>query len=187
MGRLIYNLNVSLDGFIAAPDGGLEWATVDDEVHTWFNERMRQVQASLYGRRLYELMAGYWPTAEDDDPAITQTMRDFARFWRETPRIVFSTKLERVEHNSRLVSGDVGEVLDRVRTEFDGDLEVGGPTLAAQFVRRDLVDLYQLVIHPVVLGGGTPYWPSLDRPLNLAHVDTHRFASGVVLLSYERR
>ncbi|HSK93079.1 MAG TPA: dihydrofolate reductase family protein [Candidatus Angelobacter sp.] len=186
MGRLIYNLNVSLDGYIAASDGSLDWTSVDDEVHAWFNDRMRDVQVSLYGRRLYELMAAYWPTAEED-PAATETMLEFARLWRETSRIVFSTTLDRVEHNSRLVRGDVGEVLAALRTEFDGDLEVGGANLAGQFVRRDLVDDYRLVIHPVALGGGVPFWPTLDGPLELVQTGMHRFASGIVVLSYERR
>jgi dihydrofolate reductase len=183
MGKLIYLLNVSLDGFVETPDHSLEWAIVDDELHTWFNDQMRTFDASLYGRRMYELMADYWPTGEKD-PAATDAMREFARIWNPMPKIVFSTSLQHVEHNSRLVSGDVGTVLDGLRDEFDGDLDVGGPNLAGQFVRRGLVDEYRLVIHPVVLGAGKPFWPELDRPLPLRLVDTRRFASGVELRSY---
>ena len=94
------------------------------------------------------------------------------------PKIVFSTSLERVEHNSRLVQGDVASVLADVRREFDGDLGVGGPNLAAQFVRRGLVDEYRLVIHPVVLGAGTPFWPGLEAPLPLRLVEQRTFDSG---------
>jgi dihydrofolate reductase len=183
MGRLIYNLNVSLDGFAAATDADLGWADVDEELHTWFNDRARDVRASLYGRRLYELMAAYWPT-EEDNPSGTDVTRDFARIWKATPKIVFSTSLERVEHNSRLVRGDVGSVLDDLREEFEGDLDVGGPNLAGQFVRRGLVDEYRLVIHPVVLGAGTPFWPDLDSPLRLRLVETGRFGNGAELRSY---
>jgi dihydrofolate reductase len=183
MGKLIYLLNVSLDGFVETPDHSLEWTIVDDELHTWFNDQMRTFDASLYGRRMYELMADYWPTGEND-PAATDAMREFARIWNPMPKIVFSTSLQHVEHNSRLVSGDVGTVLDGLRDEFDGDLDVGGPNLAGQFVRRGLVDEYRLVIHPVVLGAGKPFWPELDRPLPLRLVDTRRFASGVELRSY---
>jgi dihydrofolate reductase len=183
MGKLIYLLNVSLDGFVETPDHGLEWTIVDEQLHTWFNEQTRSVDASLYGRRLYELMADYWPTAEDD-PSTTDVEREFARLWKSMPKIVFSTSLERVEHNSRLVQGDVATVLADVRREFDGDLDVGGPNLAAQFVRRGLVDEYRLVIHPVVLGAGTPFWPGLEAPLSLRLVDTRTFDSGVELRSY---
>ena len=182
-GKLIYLLNVSLDGFIETADHSLDWTIVDDELHTWFNDQMRTFDASLYGRRLYELMAEYWPTGEDD-PAATEPMREFARIWNPMPKIVFSTSLRHVEHNSRLVNGDVGAVLDRLRGEFDGDLAVGGPNLAGQFVRRGLVDEYRLVIHPVVLGAGTPFWPELERPLRLRLVETRTFTSGVALRSY---
>jgi dihydrofolate reductase len=183
MGKLIYSLNVSLDGFIETPDHSLDWANVDEEVHQWFNEQTRTLHASLYGRRMYEVMAAYWPTAERD-PAATDVTREFARIWNPMPKIVFSTSLDRVDHNARLVRGDVGEALDALRTEFEGDLDVGGADLAGQFVRRGLVDEYQLMIHPVVLGAGTPFWPMLDGPLRLRLTETRRFASGVTLLSY---
>ena len=182
-GKLIYCLNVSLDGFVATPDGGLEWATVDEELHTWFNDQTRSVDASLYGRRMYELMAGYWPTAEEDASA-TDVERDFAHIWNPMPKIVFSSSLRHVDHNARLVRGEVLPILARLREEFDGDLDVGGPDLAGQFVRRGLVDEYQLVIHPVVLGAGTPFWPQLDAPHRLRLVETRAFASGAELRSY---
>lgn len=183
MGKLIYMLNVSLDGFVETPDHGLDWATVDEQLHTWFNDQTRAVDASLYGRRLYELMADYWPTA-GDDPTVTDVEREFARLWNQMPKIVFSTSLERVEHNSRLVQGDVATVLEEVRREFDGDLDVGGPNLAGQFVRRGLVDEYRLVVHPVVLGAGTPFWPELEAPLPLRLVDKLTFDSGAEFRSY---
>ena len=183
MGKLIYSLNVSLDGFIETPDHSLEWATIDDELHTWFNDQARTLDASLYGRRMYELMAAYWPTA-GSDPAATEPMREFARIWNATPKIVFSTTLETVAGNSRLVSGDVSEELAKLKVEFDGDLHVGGPTLASAFIERGLVDEYQLVIHPVVLGRGTPFWPESNAPLRLRLVETRTFASGVELRSY---
>jgi dihydrofolate reductase len=184
MGKLIYSLNVSLDGFVETPDHGLDWAVVDDEVHSWFNDQARALDASLYGRRMYELMADYWPTG-DTDPAATDAMREFARIWRPMPKIVFSTSLDRVvDHNARLVQGDVGPVLEELRREFAGDIDVGGPNLAGQFVRRGLVDEYRLVVHPVVLGAGTPFWPDLDTPLPLRPVETRSFASGAELRSY---
>ena len=87
MGKLIYVMNVSLDGFVETPDHSLDWGTVDDELHAWFADHMRDVSASLYGRRLYEVMSAYWPTG-DTDPNSTEPMRAFARFWQATPRIV---------------------------------------------------------------------------------------------------
>ena len=183
VGKLIYLMNVSLDGYAATRDGGTEWGSIDEESHTWFNEQLRALDASLYGRRLYEVMAAYWPTGEDD-PSGTDATREFARIWNPMPKIVFSTSLERVEHNSRLVRGDVAAVLEDLRREFDGDLAVGGPDLAGQFVRRGIVDEYRLVVHPVVLGAGLPFWPELDAPLRLRLTERRSFASGAELRSY---
>jgi dihydrofolate reductase len=183
MGKLIYTMNVSLDGFVETLDHGLDWSVVDDEVHSWFTDDLRGLDASLYGRRLYEVMAAHWPTA-GSDPAANETTLEYARIWNALPRIVFSNSLESVDFNSRLVRGDVGEELAKLRAEFDGDLEVGGPTLAAQFIKRGLVDEYRLVVHPVVLGAGTPFIPPLDRPIGLELIETRTFASGVHYLGY---
>jgi dihydrofolate reductase len=183
MGKLIYLLNVSVDGFIETPEHGLEWTLIDDELHAWFNERTRTHDAALYGRRMWDVMSAYWPTGAED-PAATEVMREYADIWNAMPKFVFSSSLDHVDHDARLVSGDVGDVLIAVRREFPGDLEVSGPNLAGQFVRRGLVDEYQLVVHPVALGAGTPYWPELDAPQRLRQIDRHEFTSGVELRSY---
>ena len=186
MGRLIYSMNVSLDGYVAAPDGGLDWGTIDEEIHTWWADRMREADAVIWGRRVYQLMVAYWPTA-DSDPAATPAMLEFARITNPMPKIVFSTTLGSVTWNSRRVEGDVGDVLARVREEFPGDLVLGSPRLAAEFVRRGLVDVYRPVVHPVILGGGLPFFPDLERPVGLRELDEHRFGSGVVALGYAAR
>jgi dihydrofolate reductase len=111
-------------------------------------------------------------------------MLDFARIWNAKPKIVFSTTLQTVHWNSRLARGDVEEELVKLRTEFDGDLDVGGPTLASAFIERGLVDEYRLVVHPVILGAGKPFFPRLDRPAGLELRETRVFGSGVVYLGY---
>ncbi len=183
MGRLIYMLNVSLDGFVETSDRRLDWTVVDDELHAWFNDQTRTLDASLYGRRMYELMAAYWPFAELD-PKATGPMRQFARIWNAMPKVVFSTSLSTVAWNSRLVAGDVGTRLEEIKSEFHGDLDVGGATLASAFIRRGLVDEYRLVVHPVILGSGTPFFPALEAPIGLRLVETRTFNSGVVYLGY---
>lgn len=186
MGKLVYCMNVSLDGYVETPDRSLDWTSVDEELHTWFADRIREEDALLYGRRLYELMAAYWPTAESD-PAATDYMRDFARVWNPKPKVVFSSTLARVDFNSRLARGEVGEQLALIRREFSGDLEVAGPNLAAQFIRAGLVDEYGLVVHPVILGAGTPFFPRLETPIRLRLVDSRNFPSGVRYLAYAAR
>jgi dihydrofolate reductase len=184
MGTLIYLLNVSLDGFVETVDQGLDWTVVDDELHSFFNEQEASLGASLYGRRMYETMSAYWPTA-DSDPAATSTMLEFARIWNATPKIVFSTTLEAIRPDWRVVTGDVGDRLAEVRSEFPGDLGVSGPTLASAFIARGLVDEYRLVVHPVILGGGTPYLPDPHDHLELRLLETRTFGSGAVYLRYE--
>ena len=184
MGKLIYLLNVSLDGFIETPDRSLDWTRVDDELHEWFNERLRATDVAVYGRRLWEVMSAYWPTGETN-PASTEPMREFARIWNATPIVVFSHELGSVGHGARLVRGDVGEELAKLQREFDGEIDVGGPTLAAQFIERGLVDEYRLVVHPVVLGEGTPFFPPGMSRLDLRMTETRAFASGAMYLGYE--
>jgi len=184
MGRLIYAFNVSLDGYIETPSHSLDWADVDEEVHAWFNDRAREVDAFLYGRRLYETMAAYWPRGAED-PDGTPATHDFARIWNAKPKIVFSRTLATVDWNSRLVQGDVGEILGALRREFDGDLDVGGARLAAEFIERGLVDVFRLVIHPVVLGGGTPFFPAAGARFPVRPTDSLEFGNGVRLLEYE--
>ena len=184
MGKVVYLMNVSLDGFVETPDHSLDWTTVDDELHAWFNDDLRETGVSVYGRRLWEVMAAYWPTGEAN-PDSTEAMREFARIWNATPKVVFSHELESVEHGARLARGDVGEELAKLQREFDGEIEVGGPTLAAQFIERGLIDEYQLMVHPVVLGAGTPYFPPGVSRFDLRPIETRTFASGVMYLAYE--
>ena len=101
MRKLIYSFGVSLDGFIAGPDGGFDWAAPDDELHRFHNEQARELGAHLLGRRLYETMV-VWETV-DEDPSAPEHILEFAGIWKATPKIVFSTTLERVEGNARLV------------------------------------------------------------------------------------
>jgi dihydrofolate reductase len=183
MGKLVYSMNVSLDGYIDTVDHSLDWVRIDEELHTWFNEEARATDACLYGRRLYEVMTAYWPTA-DSDPAATEVMLDFARIWAETPKIVFSSTIEKVDWNSRLVRGDPVDALARLRDEFQGELSVAGPTLASAFIERRLIDEYRLVVHPVILGAGTPFFPDIATPIDLELIETRRFASGAILLAY---
>ena len=96
MARVIYSMSVSLDGFIETPGRDLDWVVIDEELHRYFNDEARDQAAFLYGRRMYQLMAGYWPTA-DDDPAIPAYMAEWAAIWREKPKVVFSRTLDRVE------------------------------------------------------------------------------------------
>jgi dihydrofolate reductase len=184
--RVIYSMGVSLDGFIAGPDGSIG-LTVDEELHRFYNQQARETGLDVYGRRLYEVMT-YWDTAAEKHPSSTEIELEFARIWKETPKLVFSRTLERVEmSNCRLAQDDVAEEIRRLKEQPGKDIHIGGADLAATFIRLDLIDEYRPVVHPIVLGGGTPYLPPLDERLNLQLLETRTFGSGAVYLRYERQ
>jgi dihydrofolate reductase len=186
MGKLIFSMMVSLDGYIETPSKSLDWVIPDEELHTFINDQVRDQSAFLYGRRLYELMAGFWPTA-DEDPAAPPYIVDFSRIWKAMPKIVFSTTLDTVDWNSTLVRDDAAGEIAKVKARSEKDLEIGGPNLAATAIRHGLIDEYRLFVHPVVLGNGTPFFPALRNRVDLRLADTRTFNSGVVYLRYVER
>jgi dihydrofolate reductase len=184
MRKLIYSMTVSLDGFIADPNGEIDWSSPDEELHRFHNQRVREIGAHLLGRRLYEVML-YWETAEEN-PAASDYELEFARIWKAIPRIVFSKTLEKVEGNARLARDDVAGEVARLKQEPGKDLAVGGAGLASSLIDLGLVDEYQLFVSPVVLGGGTPFFPPLEKAINLELVETRTFDSPAVYLRYRR-
>jgi dihydrofolate reductase len=182
--KLIYSMGVSLDGFIAGPAGEIDWSAPDEELHRFHNQQARETGAHLYGRRLYEVMR-YWETA-DQQPSIPEHVLEFARIWKDTPKIVFSTTLEEVEGNARLVRDGVAEEVGKLKEQPGMDLAVGGAGLASTFMKLGLIDEYRLFVSPVVLGGGMPYFPALDERINLELIETQTFGSRVVYVRYRR-
>jgi dihydrofolate reductase len=184
MRKLIYSMGVSLDGFIAGPDGEIDWSAPDEELHRFHNQQTREIGAHLCGRRLYETMT-YWETAEEQ-PSIQEHELEFARIWKEIPKIVFSTTLEKVVGNARLAQDSVAEEVAKLRQQPGQDLAVGGAGLASSLIKLGLIDEYRLFVSPVVLGSGTPYFPTLDERINLELVESQTFGSRVVYLRYRR-
>jgi dihydrofolate reductase len=184
MRKLIYSMTVSLDGFIAGPGGEIDWSAPDEELHRFHNQRVRELGAHLLGRRLYEEMV-YWETA-DENPSAAEHELEFARIWKALPKIVFSKTLERVEGNSRLVRDGVAEEVAELKDEPGDDLAVGGAGLASTCMKLDLIDEYRLFVSPVVLGGGTPYFPAMDERIALELIETRTFGSRVVYVRYRR-
>jgi dihydrofolate reductase len=184
MRKLIYSFGVSLDGFIAGPDGKFDWAAPDEELHRFHNQQARELGAQLYGRRLYETMR-VWETWAEEQPSAPEPTLEFARIWKETPKIVFSTTLEEVEGNARLVKDGAEEEVARLKEEPGKDLAVGGAGLASTLMKAGLIDEYGLFINPVIVGGGTPYFPALDERIDLELVETRTFGSRVVYLRYQ--
>jgi dihydrofolate reductase len=185
MRKLILMMSVSLDGFIEGPHRELDWHMVDDELHGHFNDQLRTMGAFLEGRVTHELMAGFWPTA-DQDPASTKPMIEFAGIWRNMPKIVFSRTLERADWNAVVVRDVIPDEIIKLKAQPGGDLALGGAGLAASFMRHDLIDEYRIYVHPVVIGQGKLLFPSSGAKIHLQLAETRTFGNGVVLLRYQR-
>ena len=174
MAELVYGLNQSLDGyvdhqFLPVPSPAL---------FRHFIEQTRGLAGSLYGRRMYEAMR-YW---DGDDPNWGEDEREYATVWRRQPKWVVSRTLKSVGPNATLVDGDVGALARRLKVEIDGEIEVAGPTLAGSLTELNLIDVYRIYLHPVVLGGGNRYFAGARSPLRLVASD--RLDGEVLRLTY---
>jgi len=184
MRKLIYSMTMSLDGYIAGPGGNIDWSAPDEELHRFHNDQVRELGVHLLGRRLYETMV-YWETA-DQDPSASEVTVDFARIWQALPKVVFSKTLDRVEGNTQLASAGVVEEVARLKEEPGGDLAVGGAGLASELIEHNLIDDYHVFVCPILLGGGTPFFPAMERRIELELLETRTFAGGVEYLHYVR-
>lgn len=183
MRSLIYSMSVSLDGFIAGPDGGIDWSVPDEDLFRFHTQQVEETGTHLCGRRLYETMV-YWETAEEGPLAADQV--EFARIWKALPKVVFSTTLESVEGNTRLARDGVGEEVSRLKEQSGKDIAVGGAGLAGACMDLELIDEWHLFVIPILLGAGTPYFSRSENRISLELIETRTFGSRVVYLRYRR-
>ena len=187
MGRVVYSMMVSLDGFVSTPDGSLDWVIIEDEIHAFANAEQARVAVTVYGRGMWETMSPYWSTA-DQNPGEPPVQVEFAKIWQASSKVVVSRSLEAAQGpNVRLVRGDGVDEVRRLAAETEGEIAVGGATLAASLIRAGLVDELRLYTHPVAIGAGKPYLPPGAPRQSLELVDTHEFATGVTYRAYRRR
>src|SRR3954464_14970145 len=183
MRSVTYSMSVSLDGYIVGPGGDFDWTAPDEEVFRFVTDEIRQVGVHLLGRRLYETML-YWETA-DQDPSLDHSMLVWAAIWKRLPKVVFSTSLSAVQGSARLASVGLAEEIERLRAEpGDGDIAIGGATLAAEAAALDLIDEYRIRVYPLLVGGGTPFFPQRERRSDLELVESRTFSSDVAYLRY---
>ncbi|WP_327289344.1 dihydrofolate reductase family protein [Streptomyces sp. NBC_01198] len=185
MRKIVLMMSVSLDGFMEGPNRDIDWHQVSEELHNYFNAHLGTMGAFLDGRVTYELMADYWPTA-DEDPSSPEPIKEFARIWREMPKIVYSRTLERADWNSTIVREVVPAEVEALKAGSGGDLALGGADLAAVFAEHDLIDEYLIYVHPVLLGAGKRLFPGAADRAKLRLIETRPFGNGVVLLRYAR-
>jgi dihydrofolate reductase len=177
MAKLVFGMNMSLDGYVDhdrfAPEPAL---------FQYFIEQTRQTSGSIYGRGLYELMR-YWDGEEwAGEPQVEGDLRAFAEAWRAMPKWVASRSLKEVGPNAALLGDDLEAEVRRLKAEVDGDIEVGGPKLAASLANLGLIDEYHVFLHPIVLGHGAPFFAGVTPKLQL--VGSERIGEGAVKLTY---
>lgn len=183
MRQVTCSMGVSLDGYTAGPDGGFAWSAPDEELFRFTTDEVRALGVHLLGRRLYESMS-YWDTAAED-PSTGDLQREFAEVWLALPKVVFSSMLSAVEGSNRLATGTLAEEIARWRAEpGEGNIALGGATLARAAAELGLVDEYRLRVYPVLVGGGTPFFLRTERREDLELVGTRTFDGGVVHLHY---
>jgi dihydrofolate reductase len=186
MARLIYSMIQSLDGYVEDEHGDFGWGAPEDgEVHSYVNELASSVGTYLYGRRMYETMV-YWETAHTvpDQP---QFVLDWARLWQAAEKIVYSRTLAEPRSARTRIERDFDpDAVRRLKAGAEHDITVDGPELAAQAIRSGLVDELQMIVCPVVVGGGKRFFPGGVR-LGLELVEQRRFGNGVVVLRYAVR
>jgi dihydrofolate reductase len=171
--RLVFGMNQSLDGYVDHMA-----MTTGPALFRHWTEHVAGLAGSIYGRRMYEIMR-YW---DDDDPAWSAERREFAHAWRRQPKWVVSRSLKSVGPNATLVDGDVEAAIRDLRARLDGEIAVSGPALAGSLTGLGLIDEYRLYLHPVVLGGGTPFFAGPRPPLRLVSID--RLGGDVARLTY---
>jgi dihydrofolate reductase len=185
MRKIVFMMSVSLDGYFEGPDHDLGWQLIGPEVHRHFNSWLGAAGGFLDGRVTYELMARHWPTA-DQDPAASAEVIEFARIWRNMPKIVFSRTLQRAGWNTTIVGEVDPAQIRELKAQPGGDLVIGGSVLAAAFLEHDLIDEFRFYVQPVILGRGRLLFRPSEAAVPLRLAETRPFGNGVVLLRYER-
>ena len=174
MAKLVYALNQSLDGYV----DHMKLGPPAPAAFRHFIELVRGLSGVIYGRRMYEVMR-YW---DEDLPEWDAEDREFAVAWRKQPKWVVSRSLKSAGPNATLIAGDFEKAIRKLKAEVTGQIQVGGPVLAQGLTEAGLIDEYQLYVHPVVLGGGQPFFAGPRPPLHLVGNDL--IADDLIRLTY---
>jgi dihydrofolate reductase len=185
MRKIIQWVLTSVDGYVCGPNGEFDWAFPSPELGEYSDRLHEGADTFLFGRGVWEMMAGFWPTAdaESDDKHV----QEFAPIWRETPKIVFSRTLEKADWNTRVISDNLAEEVTALKQQPGKDmLLTGGSSLPASLTELGLIDDYYVVVFPVVLGGGKPLFREPKQRLDLELVEARTVDSKRVILHYQR-
>jgi dihydrofolate reductase len=188
MRKIISFVHISLDGFVAGPNGEMNWIKVDEELFEYIGKRISGTDAALYGRITYEMMEGYWPTA-GDEPDASKHDKEHSAWYKKAQKLVLSKTLKGADlPNTTIISDNLAEQINQIKQSQGGSREIllfGSPTATHSLMQQNLIDGYWLFVNPIVLGEGIPLFADVKEKTKLKLLTTRQFKSGVTELNYE--
>lgn len=185
MRKLISFVHISLDGFVAGPNGEMDWIQVNQEIFDHVGKRISKGNTALYGRTTYQMMESYWPTAADQ-PNASQHDVEHSQWYSKVHKLVLSNTLDESNlTNTTIISNNLAERINEIKQQEGEDILVfGSPTATHSLMLLQLIDGYWLFVNPVVLGKGIPLFANINKPVKLQLLSTHQFTCGVTELNY---
>ena len=186
MRKIVLFMHTSLDGFVAGPNGEMDWINVDDDMFEYAGKQTDEADTALYGRVTYQMMESYWPTA-GDQPNATKHDKQHSTWYNKVAKVVLSKTMEGVNlANVNIISNNVpNEIIKLKQATGKNILIFGSPTAAHSLMAENLIDDYWLFVNPILLGEGIPMFKGIMDRTKLKLVTTNTFSSGVVCLNYE--
>jgi len=184
MRKLISFMHISLDGYVAGPNGEMDWIKVDDEIFDFVAKRIGESDTAMYGRVTYEMMESYWPIAADK-PNASKHDREHSKWYKDVEKIVLSTTLQGDFPKTKIINDHLAELIHRIKSEAGSDILLfGSPSATHSLIRQNLINGYWLFVNPIVLGSGIPLFVDINEKINLKLLSTHQFTNGVTELNY---
>ena len=185
MGKIISFMHISLDGFVAGPNGAMDWIKVDEEIFDYVGKRIGESDTALYGRVTYQMMESYWPTAADQ-PAASKHDIEHSKWYSKVQKVVLSKTLKNEGlTNTKVISKNLSETINEIKQQASNEvLLFGSPTATHSLIQQDLIDGYWLFVNPIILGKGIPLFVDIKEKIKLKLLSTQQFTCGVTTLNY---
>jgi dihydrofolate reductase len=187
MRKIISFMHISLDGFVAGPNGEMDWIKVDEEIFDYIGKRISEGDTALYGRVTYQMMEGYWPTA-GEQPGASKHDIEHSKWYKNVQKVVLSkTMKDATLPNTKIISDNIAGRMNEIKQSASGSEEIllfGSPTATHSLMQLNLIDGYWLFVNPIILGRGIPLFAGIKDKINLQLLATRQFASGVTELNY---
>jgi dihydrofolate reductase len=185
MRKLISFMHISLDGFVAGPNGEMNWIKVDEEIFDYVGERISETDTALYGRVTYEMMQNYWPAA-GDEPGASKHDIEHSKWYNKAHKLVLSKTMKGAGlTNTTIISDNLSNEINEIKQGVGSEILVfGSPTATHSLIQQNLIDGYWLFVNPIILGQGIPLFIDIKDKIKLKLLTTHQFTSGVTELNY---